>query len=101
MNWLWIVIIALILAIVFFVLLPNVLKNETVTPAVPVHVVVALEAEKEQAEARRMLDSHYENARASVPEDYPAVPIGACPYSKPMSTNLPQVDVPMCMLKST
>lgn len=48
-----------------------------------------------------MLDAQYEQvqsqARVTVPENYPRKPIGACPYSKPQSMDLPLGNVPMCV----
>lgn len=39
-------------------------------------------------------------ALGAVPEDDKMGPIGSCPPSKPFSTDLPLIDVPMCMAKT-
>lgn len=38
----------------------------------------------------------YPPAKETIPMDFPAKQIGCCPFSKPMSTDLPPADVPMC-----
>jgi len=38
----------------------------------------------------------YPPAKENIPMDFPAKQIGCCPFSKPMSTDLPPANVPMC-----
>lgn len=52
----------------------------------------------EQAEALRskqMLDQQFVPATKTIPVDHPRKPIGACPFSKPFSSDLPIADMPM------
>jgi type II secretory pathway pseudopilin PulG len=44
-----------------------------------------------------MVATYYKDGNECVPMQYPKLSIGACPYSKPMSTDLPLANVPMCM----
>lgn len=88
--------ILLVIIVILFWILPSLLAPkkqsgivydvQTIPP--PPEVVAQLDAKK-------MLDSQYETAREIVPEDYPKGSIGDCPLSKPMSTDLPLVNVPM------
>lgn len=106
MDFLWAVIVILIILFALFVILPSILAPP---PSMPVyratmqrapHPAGPSVAEQQQMEAslsRQMLNSHYQNARPDVPEDHPVKPIGACPYSKPPSTDLPIPNVPMCV----
>lgn len=59
----------------------------------PLHVVAPKDVE--YIESKRMLEAHYQSARSTIPIDMPLKPIGACPYSKPQSTDLPIPNIPM------
>lgn len=50
--------------------------------------------------SREMLESHYQEASPFIPVDYPQKDIGECPYSKPQASDLPIVDIPMCVITS-
>ena len=71
------------------------------SPSSPSSVVVAEEPSASPSppvanEAAEMLKTFYVPAQEKVPLDYPAKAIGCCPFSKPMSTDLPIGNVPMC-----
>lgn len=57
----------------------------------------ATEADIERIQSQKMLDTHFIAAQPVVPDDHPLKPIGSCPYSKPLSQDLPMANVPMCM----
>lgn len=87
-----------------FLVLPNLLSTHVsaqARPYVPRQPAEAAPPVQQQpdpaAQSRVMLDSFYKNASEHVPEDFPQRPIGACPMSKPPSTDLPIVDTPMCV----
>jgi hypothetical protein len=44
-----------------------------------------------------MVDTYYVDAKGGVPINYQRKPVGSCPYSKPMSRDLPLANVPMSM----
>lgn len=54
-------------------------------------------ADFERIESQKMLDTHFIEAQPVVPDDHPLKEIGACPYSKPLSKDLPMANVPMCL----
>jgi len=54
-------------------------------------------ADKKLEPTKEMIDMYYKNEVSEVPEQYCYKPIGECPHSKPMSTDLPIANVPMCM----
>ena len=93
----------LFVAVLLFGILPNFLKQPTSTaPTLVARKEVDIGATQEEVEKQMsaaMLDAHYKEARKNVPEDYPIVSIGECPYSKPMSKAFPPVDVPLCILQ--
>lgn len=108
MDTLWAIIVILLILFLLFVILPSLLpapkqhvnhvirgNQMTTVPSTPpsAHEIQQMEAAKSKA----MLDQQYQSARSVVPEDHPRQPIGACPYSKPPSTDLPLGNVPMCM----
>lgn len=92
---------------------PRNVSSEKKTPApAPVNAVLedvkedllqlpkpAGKADKSLVPEPDMISKYYENTRAreDVPEQHCAKPIGACPDSKPMSTDLPLGNVPMCV----
>ena len=44
-----------------------------------------------------MIDKFYKDLNSDVPVNNKQLPIGACPYSRPMSRDLPVANAPMCM----
>lgn len=102
MHLFWALLILLVIVVILFWILPSLMAPQKQEGVVfspkdlppPIEVV-------EREMAQQMLASQYEPARSVVPEDYPTKQIGECPISKPMSTNLPMVDVPMHMLSKT
>jgi hypothetical protein len=50
---------------------------------------------EEIARSKQMLDQQFVPASRSVPVDHPRKPIGACPFSKPLSSDLPIANMPM------
>ena len=100
MNLFWALLILIVLVSVLFWILPAVMKPETARPGISVPVQPSV-ADIESHASKQMLESHYEEAKAIVPEDYPSKSIGDCPYSKPMSSDLPLADVPMHLLLKT
>jgi uncharacterized protein (DUF58 family) len=99
--------IVLTLGIFLFVILPHLLSSDlSVHPRPYVQRTVAttspydaaLEQERlERQASQAMLNNYYQPAAPTVPVDYPRKAIGACPYSKPPSTDLPIVNTPMCV----
>jgi hypothetical protein len=43
------------------------------------------------------LAAFYIPANDGVPEDFPVKPLGECPYSKPLSHDIPLANVPLCL----
>lgn len=103
MNLFWAVLILFVVIIVLFGILPNILQKEEPVTYKPVTFSSPLVDHDafEKQESRRMLDAHYENAKESVPEDFPRKQVGDCPYSKPMSSDLPMRDIPRCIMTKT
>lgn len=105
MDLLWAVIVIILIFFILFSVLPSLMTpppSQAVvvkppTPAHPVGPSVQEQRKMEEGRAKALLDMHYQNAREFVPENYPRKPIGACPYSKPPSTDLPMSNVPMCV----
>ena len=60
----------------------------------------SLNAEKNRYKQKASIDSQFMKAK-DVPNDYPTLGVGCCPYGKPLSRDLPMADVPMCMAKSS
>jgi len=60
----------------------------------------SLNAEKNRYNQKGAIDSQFMKVK-DVPDDYPTVGVGCCPYGKPLSRDLPMADVPMCMAKSS
>lgn len=48
-------------------------------------------------EDQETLSSFYIPGKENVPEDYPLKLLGECPYSKPLSNDLPIANVPLCI----
>lgn len=95
----WALLVLLVVVLILFWILPNLMAPEKQDGIVfdvkklppPPEVI-------EQQKAQQMLAAQYEPAREIVPEDFPPKSIGDCPYSKPMSTNLPMANIPMYIL---
>lgn len=111
-------IVAIVAALFIFVVIPKIMDSTLI--ASPTResgnkVVVsptgkALTPEEVEAEAKRvaleqerilsaqMLNTHFSDttARDEIPEDYPRKKVGACPYSKPLSSPLPLRNMPRC-----
>lgn len=52
--------------------------------------------------SEEMIAKYYTNSSdGEVPRQNPLLPIGACPFSKEMSTDLPMANVPMSMAQSS
>ena len=47
-----------------------------------------------------MIDKYYRDTNNGVPINNKQLPIGACPFSRPMSRDLPVANAPMCMATS-
>ena len=71
--------------------------SETAAASVMPYPRGAGKGAKQVEPSQDMIDTYYTSGRAEVPEQYCAKPIGACPPSKAMSTNLPIANVPMCI----
>lgn len=104
MQAFWAFLIVITVAFFLFVVLPSLLtppiSAQTRKYVAPTQVAPQspdTRREIEVRESRKMLDTYYQNGRERVPEDYPRQAIGACPYSKPPSTDLPLVNTPMCV----
>jgi hypothetical protein len=53
---------------------------------------------KQLTPEQSMIDTYYTNAtHIDVPLNNKQLPIGSCPFSRPMSKDLPLANVPMCM----
>lgn len=61
----------------------------------------SLNAEKDRYGHSADIDSQFMKSKDTVPNDYPPMKIGCCPYGKPLSRDLPMADVPMCMAVSS
>lgn len=94
------------------VVIPKVMEGSWTTaatvPTIPTRAAAAAEADPaaaaaaaaaaEAAAARLRLETQFNEttARAEIPDDYPRLSVGTCPYSKPMSADLPIRDMPRC-----
>lgn len=104
MDLFWALIIIASLVILLFAVLPSFVEKRQPTlipPPTTAPSRVATTTHFNKAKDKAMLDSHYVPARAVVPEDYPRKKIGACPYSRPPSTDLPLPDIPMCLAQKS
>jgi hypothetical protein len=104
MDLFWFLLTVLAIVLVLFVILPNIWEKQppaTVQAVQPRRPVPAVHPppRHDAQEAALMLAQHYVPAKDAVPVNYPRKAIGDCPFSKPQSTALPAVDVPLCMLK--
>jgi hypothetical protein len=99
MNLFWALLVLLVIIIVLFIIVPNIFEKDPAKSVVYKPVAVKPSQHQLEAEAsKRMLESHYEEAKDVIPEDFPRKVVGDCPYSKPMSTDLPLTDMPMSLL---
>lgn len=57
-----------------------------------------LNAEKKRLESQVDIDKHFEKPIEHIPNDYPLTQIGCCPYGKPLSSDLPMANIPMCVI---
>lgn len=80
---------------------------QTPPPAyhVPVHDVIVVNNNLNQKTAEEVrpspdIDKYFKPAAADVRVDYPKKEIGACPYSKPQSVDLPIANAPMCFAEA-
>lgn len=101
MDLFWATLIIAALVIILFAVLPSFVEKPK-----PAHVprpvknrVISTTTIYDPAVDKAMLDSHYEPARESIPEDYPRKQVGACPYTKAPSTDLPIPDMPLCYVQ--
>lgn len=106
MNAFWAFVIILVIAFFLFVILPALFASPIhanqrpyaaplpPSPAVPLQSACEIEAQQSEI----ALSKFFQNANPDVPEDYPRKPVGACPHSKPPSTDLRMVDMPMCVV---
>ncbi len=103
MDVLWAIIVILVILFVLFVVLPSILSSPTTITETPSAADSRVEqpsltpAQQQELESKAMLETQYQEARSAVPENYPRKPIGACPYSRAPSTDLPVANVPMCV----
>ncbi len=51
--------------------------------------------QQEILRSKQMLDQQFTPASSTIPVDYPKQPIGACPFSKPLSSDLPIANMPI------
>lgn len=105
MDSFWTLLILIIVVILLFIVLPSFVETPTQTYVLPVKAKeISVEQKIKQERAinakhdQEMLKSFYTPARDKVPVDNPLKPIGSCPMTKPLSSDLPLVDVPMCMM---
>lgn len=57
-----------------------------------------LVAEKKRLASKADIDGHFQKPLPTIPNDYPPTEIGCCPYGKPLSSDLPMADLPMCVI---
>lgn len=95
MNSFWLFVLVIVTMFLVFVVIPNATITPHVLDARQLRVLPVAQEDIEDTESKRMLDSHYQSARSTVPVDEPRKPIGACPFSKPQSNDLPIPNIPM------
>lgn len=109
MDLFWAILIVATVVLLLFAVIPSLMETSSshvrphptiVAPQQPI-ITVSPATRRDDAKDRAMLDSHYKDARSYIPEDYPAKAIGACPYTKAPSTDLPLVDLPLCYVNRT
>jgi hypothetical protein len=116
MDTAWAFAVLLVVILVIFVILPiftrappapvRKIDNSPITQPIrdvlvdapPTVAQASLAQERERCIDREMLKSFYPPPLVKdTPVDYPRIAIGACPYSKPQSHELPAADIPMYM----
>jgi len=105
MDTFWTLLILIIVVILLFMVLPSFVETPTQTYVLPIkakEVPIEEKIKQDRANTKKkdqeMLNSFYTPARDKVPVDNPLKPVGSCPMSKPLSTDLPLIDVPMCLV---
>lgn len=92
----WTTVIVACVAIFLFAVVPS-LRAPTPPQRSPTQQAPKLHDVTSSGKAADSLATYYEPARDAIPIDYPRRPVGACPYSKPPSTDLPLADIPLCL----
>ena len=94
MQWIPILLLLIVACIIIYVFLiaPSASASTSSSPA-PSEQQVVLNTDES---ASQMLQGYYVPAQEKVSLDYPPTKIGCCPFSKPMSTDLPIGNIPMC-----
>lgn len=101
MNLFWGVLIIASIVVFLFAIVPSIISNKAhIRPPVRARRS-ASPYETSVLQARAMLDAHYVDAKGAAPEDFPRRSIGACPYTKPPSTDLPLPDLPLCVVQKS
>jgi hypothetical protein len=94
MYWLFSTIFILVLVVVLY----QVFQRKDIveeTPDITLPTVVSSPPAPVN-EAEETLKQFYTPARPTIDLDYPPKKIGCCPFSKPVSTDLPIGNIPMC-----
>lgn len=95
MYWLFSTIFILVLVIVLY----QVFQRKNIVEKAPEVIIVPSVVSSPPApvnEAEETLKQFYTPARPTIDLDYPPKKIGCCPFSKPVSTDLPIGNIPMC-----
>jgi hypothetical protein len=109
----WAILITVTIIVFLFVILPSFFAGCTSAPVGPASAAIVgqsaqvAEAAAKAAHAAKAADAakaseaklngYFSGVKTCVPEDYPRRPVGACPYAKAQSTDLPLANVPMCV----
>jgi len=104
----WAILITVTIIVFLFVILPSFFAGcgsaalrpaSVVGPTVHINLEAAqaAKAAKAEKESATKLNGYFSGVKTCVPEDYPRRPVGACPYAKAQSTDLPLANVPMCV----
>ena len=101
----WALFVIGIVLIFLFAVIPSLFESRaahdgTITwvPVEPTHSPATVQHDEQSS--KQSLDAQFMEARSTIPEDYPVKPIGACPYTKAPSSDLPMVDMPLCLVAS-
>jgi hypothetical protein len=99
MELFWAILVIATVVILLFAVLPSLVEDKRAMPMPrpPMQQVAPSAADP----SGDMLAAHYVPARATVPEDFPRMPVGACPHTKPPSTDLPLRDIPLCVAQTS